>query len=111
MESIVMTTPFTQNLIALIKSIPKGCVCTYGTLSKAAGNPKGARQVARVLHTFSEKENLPWHRVVNREGKISLKPHEGYEIQQQLLETEGIIFDENNTIDLKRFLWTPTLLL
>jgi methylated-DNA-protein-cysteine methyltransferase-like protein len=48
---------------------------------------------------------LPWHRVVNRNGRISLKPFEGYEIQKQRLLQEGIVFDEKDTIDLERYLW------
>ncbi len=69
-----------------------------------AGNGKAARQVSRILHSCSKKEGLPWHRVVNREGRISLKPYQGYELQKQLLEQEGVTFDKADRIDLKRFL-------
>lgn len=72
-----------------------------------AGNRRGARQVVRVLHTFGKKEKLPWHRVVNREGKISLPDHNGYDRQKILLEAEGIVFDHQDRIDLRRYLWCP----
>ena len=92
---------------ALIKRIPPGKVATYGLIATHAGNPRAARQVARILHSCSRKEGLPWHRVVNRHGRISLKPFVGYEIQKQLLEQEGVLFSETDAIDLERFLWQP----
>ncbi len=96
---------FTQKVKDIIKKIPPGKVCTYGQIAAYAGNPRGARQVAWVLHSSSRKDNLPWHRVVNSKGGISLKPNYGYEIQKQLLEKEGIAFDSNDTIDFDRYLW------
>lgn len=102
-----MTTQFTMAVKELIHRIPEGRVCTYGILAGAAGNPRAARQVARILHSCSEKDGLPWHRVVNRNGKLSLKPFEGYEVQKHLLESEGVRFDRNDEIDFQEFLWTP----
>ncbi len=98
---------FTSTVKSLIKNIPKGKVCTYGLIAAAAGNPRAARQVARILHSSSRKEGLPWHRVVNREGKISLKPHQGYELQKQSLEMEGVVFDLDERIAFNSFLWMP----
>jgi len=102
-----MTKSFHQRVIDIIKSIPKGKVATYGQIAALAGNPRGARVVVRVLHSSSGKENLPWHRVINSKGSISLKPGTGYEVQKALLKKEGIVFKEDDTIDLKRFLWKP----
>ena len=102
-------TLFTAAVIELIREIPEGKVCTYGKIAEFAGNRCGARQVVRILHTCSQKEQLPWHRVINREGRIALRPMEGYEEQRQLLEHEGIQFDETGRIDLNRFLWNPDL--
>lgn len=98
---------FTQDLIEIIRSIPPGNVATYGGIAALAGNPRAARQVSRVLHACSEKENLPWWRVVNRAGKISLKPGSGYEEQKAFLAAEGIALDAAERIDLARFLWKP----
>ncbi len=100
-----MTEPFTKKVIELIREIPEGRVVTYGFIAALAGNPRAARQVARVLHSCSLKEGLPWHRVVNRDGRISLKPFQGYEIQKQLLEGERVLFDQKDRIDLNIFLW------
>jgi len=102
-----MLNQFTLKVKTLIKQIPEGKVCTYGFLAGLAGNPGAARQIARILHSCSEKDGLPWHRVVNRYGKISLRPDDGYEIQKQRLETEGIAFDSNGAICLDSFLWMP----
>lgn len=97
---------FTQKVIAIIKQIPKAKVATYGQITMMAGNYRGARQVVRVLHSMSEKEGLPWHRVINSKGTISLTG-EGYRIQKQLLKAEGITLDEQGKIDFDRFLWKP----
>lgn len=100
-----MSTIFTQRVIELIKKIPEGRVVSYGILASYAGNRSGARQVARILHSSSEKHDLPWHRVLNREGKISL-PEEKGKLQRQLLEAEGILF-EKGRVDFNRYLWHP----
>ena len=98
---------FYQKAIDYIKMIPEGKVSTYGRIAALAGNPHGARQVVRILHTSSGKEDLPWQRVINREGHISLRPGSGYEVQKNLLLEEGIEFDGNDTIDFEKFLWSP----
>jgi methylated-DNA-protein-cysteine methyltransferase-like protein len=98
---------FSRRVKDVIRSIPKGKVATYGRVATYAGNPRGARQVVRVLHSSTRKEKLPWHRVVNREGRIALKPDYGYEIQKALLEEEGVEFGENDAIDLAHYLWSP----
>jgi methylated-DNA-protein-cysteine methyltransferase-like protein len=91
----------------IISQIPAGKVSTYGRIALLAGNSSGARQVARILHSSSEKYALPWHRVVNRLGRISLPAGAGYELQKMLLEEEGILFDSSSQIDFSRYLWVP----
>jgi len=95
-------SPFTQEVINIISAIPAGKVASYGQIALVAGNPRGARQVSRILHTCTKKYNLPWHRVINSQGKISLKD-EGFELQYGLLLSEGVEFGLNNTIDFKKF--------
>jgi len=102
-----MTTEFHRLTIAVIKKIPRGKVATYGQIAAMAGSPRGARQVVRTLHSSSDKEDLPWYRVINGKGMISLPPGRGYELQQRLLEDEGVVFDRKGRVDLKRFLWQP----
>ena len=96
---------FTNRVIEIIRSIPRGRVLTYGLIAAMAGNPRAARQVSRILHSSSRKHGLPWHRVINSRGTISLPRGKGYEDQKELLIAEGIIFSEDDTIDLNKFLW------
>jgi methylated-DNA-protein-cysteine methyltransferase-like protein len=99
-------SPFTQRVIDAVRAIPRGLVATYGQIAIVAGSPNGARQVSWVLNSCSRSENLPWHRVVNSRGTISLTG-EGKREQRMLLEAEGIKFDAEGRIDLLRFLWRP----
>ena len=91
----------------VIKKIPRGKVATYGQIAALAGNPRAARQVVRVLHSCAEKDKLPWHRVINSKGGISLRPGQGYELQRAMLRDEGVILKDNDLIDLKRHQWAP----
>ncbi len=77
-------------------------VATYGGIARAAGNSRGARQVVRILHSCSEKLGLPWHRVVNSKGRISLSG-DGGALQKALLSAEGISFDPGDRIDIGKF--------
>lgn len=93
-------TDFTKDVIEIIKSIPKGQVMTYGQIAICAGNPRGARQVSRILHSMSNLHKLPWHRVINSKGGISLTGEPGF-IQASMLSEEGIAVI-NKKIDLKK---------
>ena len=104
-----MGTDFHQRVVTIIKKIPKGKVAIYGQIAALAGNPRAARQVVRILHSSSRKEQLPWHRVINRQGRISLKLGSGYEIQKALLKEEGVAFGISDNIDFERYFWSPTL--
>lgn len=101
------TQAFHERVCRIIKRIPRGRVATYGQIATIAGDARGARQVARALHSSSRKLKLPWHRVINSRGKISLPLGAGYELQCSLLESEGIVFGLNDVINLKRFQWAP----
>ncbi|WBW96782.1 MGMT family protein [Oceanirhabdus sp. W0125-5] len=95
-------TEFTKNVIDIIKGIPVGKVMTYGGIAKSAGNPRGARQVSRILHSMSKTHDLPWHRIINSKGEISLTG-EGLELQKKLLEEEGVEIHQNNKVNLKKY--------
>lgn len=98
---------FYDRVVRLIKSIPAGRVATYGQIADYAGNRKAAREVAYILHSSSEKEDLPWQRVINSKGSISLKRGRGYELQKKMLEDEGVVFGDDDHVDLARFRWQP----
>ena len=100
-----MISSFHNHIVQVIRKIPRGKVATYGQIAAMAGNPLGAREVVRVLHSSSDKHRLPWHRVINRLGRISLGRNQGYEKQKALLEREGVVFGLRDVIDLDRFRW------
>ena len=96
---------FHQRAVAVIKKIPPGRVATYGQIAAMAGNPKASRHVSRVLHSSSRKEKLPWHRVINAKGGISIPKGRGHELQKSLLQEEGVEFSDNERVDLKSYGW------
>jgi len=83
-------TEMTERVIEIIRAIPPGEVMTYGEVARAAGFPRGARQVSRILHSCAEKHRLPWHRVVGAGPRISLPAQGGGLLQQELLDEEGV---------------------
>jgi methylated-DNA-protein-cysteine methyltransferase-like protein len=97
-----------RRIIDLVRAIPRGKVATYGQVAAMAGLANGARQVARLLHSSSGAHRLPWHRVINAAGGISLAPGAGGELQRALLEREGVTFARGK-VDLRRHGWRPTL--
>ena len=88
--------------------IPKGRVATYGQIALLAGLPRQARLVGYAMHSLPADSDVPWHRVVNAAGKISIRAdglgHD--ELQAQLLRREGVRFVDG-AIPLARFLWQP----
>jgi len=97
---------FTQRVISIIRSIPYGRVTTYGLIATSAGNHCGARQVARILHSSSDKYDLPWHRVVNVHGTISRRKSMTHVTQEELLRQENVQL-KGGRVDLQQFLWIP----
>jgi len=97
--------PFIREVISLIRAIPRGRVATYGQIASLAGDPRGARQVARALHACSDKEGLPWHRVINSRGAISLPPGRGGREQMRRLRAEGVAVNPHGRLDLDVYQW------
>ncbi|GAA5315795.1 MAG: MGMT family protein [Candidatus Pelagadaptatus aseana] len=89
---------FTERVVRLIRAIPAGRVASYGDIAAAAESPRAARQVVRILHAMSGKHQLPWWRVVNKAGAISLAEGDGAELQRQRLLDEGVEVDESGRI-------------
>lgn len=97
---------FKDQVISIVKKIPYGKVTTYGTVATLAGTPQGARLIGGILQHNHESHNLPWHRVVNKEGFISIKSLEYPKVlQKALLEQEGIEVTTNFMINLKKYGW------
>ncbi|MCL2381822.1 MAG: MGMT family protein [Treponema sp.] len=96
-------TDSTSRIIEQILTVPKGKVCCYRDIALKAGLPRGARQVARVLHSLSEKHGLPWHRIIRYDGSIALREGEGKELQISLLRAEGVELSPEGRVDMRRF--------
>ena len=87
----------------VIQGIPRGHVLTYGEVARLAGPGGSARRVSMAMRYAPNGVKLPWHRVINSQGKISFPPDEpNYLEQKQRLEDEGVRFN-NGSIDLQRF--------
>jgi methylated-DNA-protein-cysteine methyltransferase-like protein len=92
-------------IYSVVKRIPRGRVATYGQVAKLAGLPGHARQVGYALHALTPATVVPWQRVVNAAGAISLRPMNGGISQRLLLEKEGVRFDARDRVSLKVFGW------
>lgn len=99
-----------ERIYAVIARIPPGKVASYGQVAAIAGLGGHARQVGYSLSALPDDADLPWQRVINAKGEVSLRSdpgsgREGY--QRHLLEEEGVVFDSRGRVDLKRFAWDP----
>ena len=92
-----------KNVWQVVQGIPRGHVLTYGEVARLAGLPRAARRVSQAMRRAPKGVELPWHRVVNAQGKISFpEDSDGYRRQRALLQEEGIVF-QGDRIDLQRY--------
>jgi len=92
-----------KNVWQVVEGIPRGCVLTYGEVARLAGPGGSARRVSQALRRAPRGMKLPWHRVINSQGKISIPADsEGYAQQKSRLEEEGVVFLNGKT-DLQKF--------
>ncbi|ENM5827338.1 MGMT family protein [Vibrio metoecus] len=97
---------FLQQIFVVIHQIPVGKVSTYGAVAKMAGYPGYARHVGKALGNLPDGSQLPWYRVINSQGKISLQGNDFIRQQQRLL-AEGIEVSEAGKISLRKYQWQP----
>jgi methylated-DNA-protein-cysteine methyltransferase-like protein len=96
---------FHDAVLYILGQIPKGKVTSYGKIAKLAGYPNHSRHVGKILAQLPKDTELPWFRVMNSQGKISLPDNsERYKYQQQLLQAEGVQF-LNSKVNFKQFGW------
>ncbi len=97
-----------RKIYATVKKIPRGKVASYGQVARVAGMGRNARLVGYALHALRDDnaQRVPWQRVINAQGYVSIKePPMAAEIQQRLLEMEGVEFSPRGKVDWKRFGW------
>jgi methylated-DNA-protein-cysteine methyltransferase related protein len=99
-------SPSYRRIYETVLRIPPGRVASYGQVAQLAGLPGRARQVGYALHAIPEGLELPWHRVVNSRGELSLEG-DAARTQKQRLRREGVRFDARDRIDLRVFGWSP----
>lgn len=96
-------------ILAVVRRIPRGRVATYGQVSALAGFPRQPRLAGYALRRSGH--GVPWHRVINAQGRISPRADpDGIPRQRALLQAEGIRFGPGGRVDLARFQWRPRVL-
>ena len=97
-----------QKIYSVVRRIPRGRVATYGQVASLAGLAGHARQVGYALHALPLGTTVPWHRVVNAAGGISVRATAGGElVQRMLLEREGVHLDSHGRVSLRQVRWQP----
>ncbi len=98
---------YRERVYEIVRRIPSAMVMTYGQIAEMLGEGYTARTIGYVMHA-ADTENVPWQRVINSQGKCStdklMLPHN---IQQKILEDEGVIFSESGKCDLNKYRWFP----
>lgn len=95
-----------DRIYSTVREIPPGRVATYGRVAAAAGLPGRARLVGYALHALADGTSVPWHRVINARGRISLRRGSGADITQRIrLEAEGVEFDAGGRVSLAIYGW------
>jgi methylated-DNA-protein-cysteine methyltransferase-like protein len=101
----VIADSFFKRVYQVVRQIPPGRVATYGQIARLVGEPHGARTVGWAMRASSDPD-IPWHRVLNAQGRISAaETRIESELQRVLLEEEGILFDEHGRVDLAAYQW------
>ena len=101
--------PFYQKIYLTVSKIPSGKISTYGQIADLIYAYGRARQVGWALRRLKLPSNIPWHRVINSKGEITMRiSRNGTDwMQKKLLINEGIKFDSRMKIDIKKYLWKP----
>ena len=101
---------FFERVYDLVRQIPYGKVTSYGAIARALGSAQSSRMVGWAMNASHALEDVPAHRVVNRNGLLTGKMHfDGSNLMQQLLENEGIKVRDNQIVDFEAHFWTPTI--
>ncbi|WP_396183498.1 MGMT family protein [Flavobacterium sp.] len=107
----MMEENFFERVYFIVRQIPYGRVTSYGAIAKALGTARSARMVGWAMNASHNLEDVPAHRVVNRNGMLSGKHHfQGTNLMQQLLESEGVDVVDNQIVDFEKFFWMPDVM-
>lgn len=98
---------FRDRVEELVSQIPRGKVMTYGQIAVMCGNPRAARIVGGIAH-FGNPD-LPWQRIVNKQGGLARGYPGGLEGHKKNLENDGVAVADGFAVDIKGLLWTPNI--
>lgn len=98
-------TSFKQHIYQIVGSIPRGKVMTYGQIAALCGRPRAARIVGGVAH-YGDLD-LPWQRVVKKDGSLAEGYPGGIEGHRAALESEDVEINKNYKVNMERHLWQP----
>jgi methylated-DNA-protein-cysteine methyltransferase-like protein len=105
-----MEENFFERVYQIARQIPYGRVTSYGAIAKSLGAARSARMVGWAMNASHNLEDVPAHRVVNRNGMLSGKHHfQGTNLMQQLLESEGVDVVDNQIVDFEKVFWEPNI--
>lgn len=101
---------FKDRVVKIIRLVPRGKVVSYGQVALYVGVPRAARQVGWIMRSLETKVDMPWWRVVNNAGRITIKGnfYNDPPLQKKLLEAEGIPIAEDYTFDIKKYRFHPS---
>ena len=101
---------FFERVYEVARQIPYGKVTSYGAIAKVLGAARSARMVGWAMNASHNLEDVPAHRVVNRNGLLTGKHHfDGTNLMKQLLESEGIVVKDNQIVDFQKHFWAPEI--
>lgn len=97
---------FFRQVYRVARLVPSGKVATYGQIAAILGHPRAARTVGWAMHALPQDSDIPWHRVINAQGRISTSCQEhDADLQRRRLEAEGVAFGPNDRVDLQVYRW------
>jgi methylated-DNA-protein-cysteine methyltransferase related protein len=100
-------TGFQTEICGIVRKCPRGKVISYGAVAAMAGNPRAARAVGAVMRELPDSTKVPWWRVINSRGEVSMRDiGHGPAIQRKLLEGEGVRFDRSGRVDWEKYGWS-----
>jgi len=101
---------FFERVYTVVKQIPYGKVTSYGAIAKVLGAARSARMVGWAMNAAHNLDDVPAHRVVNRKGMLTGKHHfDGTNLMQQLLESEGVVVENNQIVNFEDVFWEPEI--
>lgn len=102
-------TNFFERVYEVVRQIPYGRVTSYGAIARCIGAPQSARMVGWAMNNAHSKQDVPAHRVANRNGLLTGKHHfPGTDTMQRMLESEGLKIEEDQILNFKDYFWDPS---